>query len=126
MAQLVECGSPKLKVTDLIPSQGTHLSCRFHLRTRSVREATHQCFYLTWMLLPLSPSLPLSLKINKISKKKNPENKKTPKEPTLDASPFVAAPKPIILGAFPPHLNGQTLLESSLIVATQAFRNMES
>ena len=69
VAQLAGCGPRKVKVTDLIPSQGTLLSYGFHPRTRSVRVATHQCFYLTWMFLSLFlPPFP-SLKINKIFKK---------------------------------------------------------
>ena len=59
VAQLVGHSSTKQKVAIFIPSQGTCLGCRFDPWSGYLREATDQCFSPS-----LSPSLPLSLKIN--------------------------------------------------------------
>ena len=55
----------KQKVAGLIPDQGTCLGSVPDLRLGHVQEGTDQCFSLS-----LSPSLPFSLKINKILKEK--------------------------------------------------------
>ena len=49
------------KVGSWIPSQGTHLACRFSPQYGQVWEATNRCFSFTSVFL----SLPVSLKINK-------------------------------------------------------------
>ena len=62
-----QCGSiswsvapAKGKVAGLIPDQGTYLGCRFSSQSGCIREATGRCFSPSH-----SPSLPLSLQINK-------------------------------------------------------------
>ena len=64
------CGSvgyrpAKGKFAGLIPGQGTCLSCRFSSHLGPVQEATNLCLSHIDVSFPLSPSLPLPLKINK-------------------------------------------------------------
>ena len=61
--------SYEAKVATLIPSRGTCLGCRL-VPGQGIRGATDGCFSLTLMFLflafpLLSPSFPLSLRINK-------------------------------------------------------------
>ena len=71
MAQTVGCHPTKRKVTGSIPGQGTCLGCGFSPWVRACERQSidvslsHPCFFPS-----LSPSLPLSLKINKILFKK--------------------------------------------------------
>ena len=66
VAQWIECGPANQKVAGSDPNQGTYLGCRpgplwgIHERQPHIDVS---------LSLSLSPSLPLSLKINKIFKK---------------------------------------------------------
>ena len=62
VAQWIECQPANQRVTSSIPSQGTCLGCRAGSQWGLVR-GNH-----TLMFLSLSPSLPLSLKINLFKK----------------------------------------------------------
>ena len=68
MAQWTEHQPANQRVTSLIPSQVTGLQARSP--AGGVRDATDQCFSPS-----LSPSLPLSIKINKILKHKEEDYK---------------------------------------------------
>ena len=65
VALLVGALSISQKVMGSVPGQSTCLGCGFNLRSRSVREATSQCFSLTLTFLSLPLFLPLSLKTMK-------------------------------------------------------------
>ena len=65
-AQLAGRCPTKGKVAGLIPGQGTGVGCRPGPQLGLCKKQPTDVF------LPLSPSLPLSLKINKILKKKIP------------------------------------------------------
>ena len=67
------------KAMDLIPSEGTCLDCGFHSQSGHVGEAPNWYFFLTSMILPLSPSFPLSLTKISISMSSGEDkvNKKT-------------------------------------------------
>ena len=64
VAQWIECGPVNQRVTGSIPNQGTCLGCRPHLQWGACERQPH-------IDVSLSPSLLLSLKINKILKNKN-------------------------------------------------------
>ena len=63
VAQLVRTSCHKLKGYGF--NSWSWLSCRFSPLSGAIREAMDWCFSLTSMFPSLSPSLPLSLKINK-------------------------------------------------------------
>ena len=63
VAQWIECGPGNRKVAGLIPSQGTHLGCGPGPQLEACKRQPVD------ISLPLSPSLLLSLKINKTLKK---------------------------------------------------------
>ena len=71
VAQLVGCHPAKWKVATSNPYKGTF---GFGPQSGRTRQAANQCFSLTLMFLSLSPSRPLSLKINKIFKNKRNNN----------------------------------------------------
>ena len=60
VAQWIECQPANQRVASLIPSQGTCLGCRPGAHCGACERQPHSD-----VSLPLSPSLPLSLKINK-------------------------------------------------------------
>ena len=62
VAQWIECQPASRRVTGSIPTQGTYMpGFRAGSPVGDMREATDGCFSPS-----LSPSLPLSLKVNKI------------------------------------------------------------
>ena len=62
VTQWIECWSENWKVANSIPGQGTCLGCG---PGSQLGGCERQLINLTHVSLPLSPSLPLSLKINK-------------------------------------------------------------
>ena len=64
VAQWIECRPANQKVAGLIPCQGTCLGCGPGPQLR-LCEKQPRCISHTSMFLSLSPSFPLSLRINK-------------------------------------------------------------
>ena len=60
----LECCLVHQKVEGLIPSQGTHLGCRFNCLSRHMWKATNHCFSLSHIDISLSPSLHVSFSLS--------------------------------------------------------------